>query len=268
MTSSGDLPRRPSIRAGETGTRLSRGSHVPLYYQLAVILENRVEAGRYLPGGRFPSDHELCAEFQVSRTVVRPAVAILEREGRVERHRGHGTLVRPPKVNHPLGGMTRALSSEHSDDWALKIIEVRNDRPRMGELLRPIGPSGGQIARVTAVLLRDGNPTALYWSFLSEHDVPWVKDLSDGQVVQAHGLALELRLVERDSLVETSWATDFESSCLKIVAGSPVLVAYCHEVAAVGASSSERLVEVAWMICRSDAMRLSVSSSSLRPTIK
>ncbi len=49
MTSSGDLQRRPSIRADEAGTRLSRGSHVPLYYQLAVILENRVEAGRYPP---------------------------------------------------------------------------------------------------------------------------------------------------------------------------------------------------------------------------
>ncbi len=164
--------------------------------------------------------------------------------------------------------MTRGLSSEHSDDWTLKIIEVRSDRPRTRELLRPIGPNGGEIARITAVLLRDGNPTALYWSFLSEHDIPWVKDLSDGQVVPVHDLALDLRLLDRDSLVETSWATDFESSCLNVVAGSPILVAYCHEVAAVGASNSERLVEVAWMICRADAMRLSVSSASLTPTIK
>lgn len=55
------------------------------------------------PGGRLPSDAEMCQEFSVSRMTARQAVQLLVNEGLVERRRGKGTFVAPPRVSRSLG---------------------------------------------------------------------------------------------------------------------------------------------------------------------
>ena len=67
-------------RDGANG-QLRRQSFVTLYFQLAEVLKERLEAGEWRPGERFMSDRELCSEFGVSRTVVRPALEMLEGDG-------------------------------------------------------------------------------------------------------------------------------------------------------------------------------------------
>jgi len=244
-----DLP-----TAGVTG--LKRASHVPLYYQLAVILENRMEAGDYASAQRFPSERELCEEFDVSRAVVRPAIAILEREGRLERVKGKGTFVRPPKATHELGGLTRVVATGQPRRAMLEVIEVRTDEARgdIGHLLSPI--DGGEIRRVTAVLRVKSQPVALFWSFLAARDVGWAAGLSEGAIMPIDELDSDLLLARGECVVETSWSTDFESSCLEIPAGTPILVAHCTEVAHFARTPEMRTVEVAWVICRADSMRV------------
>ena len=46
------------------------------------------------PGGRLPSEAELCANFGVSRVTVRRALEQIETEGLIFRKKGHGTFVR------------------------------------------------------------------------------------------------------------------------------------------------------------------------------
>jgi GntR family transcriptional regulator len=232
-------------------SRVSKASHVPLYYQLAVILENRVEAGDYDPWERFPSEHELCEEFDVSRAVVRPAIAILEREGRLERVKGKGTFVRPPKALHKLGGLSRVIADRHPESTTLEVIEVRNEasNPEVAQVLSP------PLRRVTALMRTDGEPRALFWTFLSE-DVTWADDLSEGPPVPIEEFGSDLLLAEGDCVIESSWSTDFESSCLEIPGGTPILVAHCTEVAHFAKPPELRNVEVAWVICRADAMRV------------
>ena len=57
------------------------------------VLLDRIQRGEYAPGDRFPTDHELVREFEVSRPTVAKAVAALERDGLVHRRRGAGTTV-------------------------------------------------------------------------------------------------------------------------------------------------------------------------------
>ena len=47
-----------------------------------------------IPGGQLPGERELAVQFQVGRNTVRAALAQLEQEGWIERHRKKGTLVR------------------------------------------------------------------------------------------------------------------------------------------------------------------------------
>ena len=61
-------------------------------------LRRSMDAGQFRPGDRLPSERDLAEMLDVSRTVVRAAVAVLEREGRisVRRGRGGGFLVLEP----------------------------------------------------------------------------------------------------------------------------------------------------------------------------
>lgn len=63
------------------------------YQELRQILAAEIAAGRYPPGSRFPTDHELCDRFGVSRHTVRDAIRDLQRRGTLARRRGSGTLV-------------------------------------------------------------------------------------------------------------------------------------------------------------------------------
>ncbi len=70
-----------------------RGQGVTLYYRLMSSLKENILGGRFAPGDRLPSEAELVKMFQMSRVVVRQALAILEREGLIVRLKGKGTFV-------------------------------------------------------------------------------------------------------------------------------------------------------------------------------
>jgi GntR family transcriptional regulator len=61
---------------------------------VAQELERRIVNGIYAAGERVPTEPQLAAEFSVSRTTVRGAVADLQARGLVSREQGRGTFVR------------------------------------------------------------------------------------------------------------------------------------------------------------------------------
>jgi len=64
-------------------------------------IKNRIAHGEYLPGRLLPSERELAAELDVSRTTVSAALSSLAQEGLIEQTRGRGTVVVP--VQQRLG---------------------------------------------------------------------------------------------------------------------------------------------------------------------
>ncbi|HBS0900325.1 TPA: transcriptional regulator ExuR [Klebsiella pneumoniae] len=69
-----------------------------LYQQLAAELKTRIEQGVYLVGDKLPAERFIADEKNVSRTVVREAIIMLEVEGYVEVRKGSGIHV---ISNHP-----------------------------------------------------------------------------------------------------------------------------------------------------------------------
>lgn len=66
---------------------------VPLYYQLASLLEQKMDSNEYPPGSRLPTEVGLAAEYGISVITARGAMKILLEKGRVERFPGKGTFV-------------------------------------------------------------------------------------------------------------------------------------------------------------------------------
>ncbi|MEN3752628.1 transcriptional regulator ExuR [Mangrovibacter yixingensis] len=64
-----------------------------LYQQLAAELKHRIESGVYLVGDKLPAERFIADEKNVSRTVVREAIIMLEVEGYVEVRKGSGIHV-------------------------------------------------------------------------------------------------------------------------------------------------------------------------------
>ncbi|MEB2728030.1 transcriptional regulator ExuR [Citrobacter koseri] len=64
-----------------------------LYQQLAADLKERIEQGVYLVGDKLPAERFIADEKNVSRTVVREAIIMLEVEGYVEVRKGSGIHV-------------------------------------------------------------------------------------------------------------------------------------------------------------------------------
>jgi len=77
---------------------IDRNSPIPFYFQLADILRTAIDFGIYSPGSKLPTEAELCARFDVSRSVVRQALLSLAQNNLIETRRGSGAFVLGRKV--------------------------------------------------------------------------------------------------------------------------------------------------------------------------
>src|SRR5438105_15835737 len=72
---------------------------MPDYKRNQIVIWKRIEAGQLKPGDVVDSERELARIHRVSLMTARHALTSLEREGIVERRRGAGTFVAPPKIH-------------------------------------------------------------------------------------------------------------------------------------------------------------------------
>lgn len=102
--------------------RIDRTDDRPLYHQIADILAEAVEDGRYSPGARLPAEDKLSSHFGVARMTVRHAIQELRRRGIVSTQQGRGVFV----TQHlPAGSacgradtnLGKSLLEARIDDW-------------------------------------------------------------------------------------------------------------------------------------------------------
>ncbi|MCV7230157.1 FadR/GntR family transcriptional regulator [Mycolicibacterium komossense] len=80
---------------------LSPVRQIPAHELVVDQMRRALELGQFRPGDRLPTERELSEMLDVSRTTVRAAVAVLEREGliAVRRGRGGGFTVQAPPID-------------------------------------------------------------------------------------------------------------------------------------------------------------------------
>ena len=74
---------------------LDRTGTIPLVYQLAATIREKIVRGEYRLGEPIPTEEQLQKFYGVSRTTVRLALAKLVNEGYIRRQQGKGTYVNP-----------------------------------------------------------------------------------------------------------------------------------------------------------------------------
>jgi len=102
-------------------TGLPRARRGNLAQAVVQQLLARVEAGKYAPGQRLPSQEELCQEFEVSRTVVREAVASLRQSGHLRVRQGAGVFV----AEALPAALDFGVFAARDVNTALQVLELR-----------------------------------------------------------------------------------------------------------------------------------------------
>ena len=99
---------------GDGSSRLDPQLGSPLYHQIFVILRNKIHSGEVQPGAFLPSEHDIAAEFGVSRITAKRALNELAGAGLVVRERGRGTKVSDmpprPQIKASVEGWLENLS--------------------------------------------------------------------------------------------------------------------------------------------------------------
>lgn len=242
---------------GSTG--LDRQSFVPLYYQLAEALKERLEAGVWAAGDRFPSELELSQEFGVSRMVVRPALGLLVGDGNLERIKGSGTFVRPAKARIEVRGLADLLREPGQGDEEVRILEVGEGKPRHGKREMPqLERLGPRVTRVVAVIALSGLPVCLCDSHTSAERAPWVLAAARGILDDEPPPPVEPRppLDDGEVVVETAFAGRWEAAELGISPGDPTLLASLVQ------GSPSGPVEFARITFRTDSVQLRLLTPS------
>jgi len=80
-----------------------------------------MDAGKYAPGQRLPSQEDLCQEFGVSRTVVREAVASLRQSGHLRVRQGAGVFV----AESLPAALDFGVFAARDVNTALQVLELR-----------------------------------------------------------------------------------------------------------------------------------------------
>jgi DNA-binding GntR family transcriptional regulator len=180
--------RRPGQKGGNvfspTPALLDRSSPVPLYHQLAQVLERAIASGALPTGSRLVNEVTLSEQLGLSRPTVRRAIEHLVDRGLLVRKRGVGTQVVQPGVRRPLqltslyDDLTTAGQAHRTD-----VLSLREE-PATETVAEALGlPNGTPVLAVERVRFAGDQPLAILRNHLPAGMVPLT---TEG--LAAHGL--------------------------------------------------------------------------------
>jgi GntR family transcriptional regulator len=186
-------------------------SRVPLYVQVASVMRQRVETGRWQEGDKISTIEELEKEFGVARVTIRQAIEMLSSEGLLDAQQGRGTFVSGrPKDRHWLN---------LANDFQSMIDSIKNNvlkRVHVEESADPpeLAPHEGQPASSYAFLR----------SVQYNNDDPF-------SVVNLH-LARKLFIKDRKRFTHTAALT-------RIMEMDDVSIVHAYQVVTIGVADPE-----------------------------
>jgi GntR family transcriptional regulator len=174
---------------------------VPAYQRIQGAIRERIDAGELKPGDAVASERELAKVHRVSLMTARHALAGLEREGMVERRRGAGTFVAPPRIHfNKLMSYTEQMSSRglapSSKIIASKIIQDEDEIAARLNL-----PAASRMVKIERVRHTSEEPFALETCYLPADEFP-------GLVRSPLGRSSLFATLERDYGVEITYADE------------------------------------------------------------
>jgi DNA-binding GntR family transcriptional regulator len=219
----------------------------PKYWHLKTVLSDALDS-EFEVGEILPNERELAARFGVARATLRQALEQLELEGRLQRRRGVGTTVAPPRFGVDVGPGQHVWPGAPDDAWQTGESEEATPPPAVAALLGR-NEADEPVHAVRRTRMTHGQPVATEVLYVPHSSVPGLPAETPGESAgAAAGGRAVLRQLQRLELqghertVELGSVRADDARQLDRLPGAPVLVVTtCYiaqgTTAAVGVST-------------------------------
>jgi DNA-binding GntR family transcriptional regulator len=207
------------------GTTQLESAPEPKYWHLRTVLSEALDS-EFTVGEILPNERDLAARFGVARATLRQALEQLELEGRLQRRRGVGTTVAPPRVGVAVGPIGQAWPGAAEDAWQPVDSVLSVPSAAVARMLETAADEPVHTVRRSRV--SHGQPVAAELLHVPVASVPELSaiDALSG-ATRARGVLRELQrlvLEGQDRAVELGSAGADDAKELDRLPGAPVLV--------------------------------------------
>ncbi|SNX56789.1 GntR family transcriptional regulator [Streptomyces sp. TLI_55] len=197
----------------------------PKYWHLKTVLSEALDS-EFSVGEILPNERDLAARFGVARATLRQALEQLELEGRLQRRRGVGTTVAPPRVGVAVGTEQHAWPGTATDAWQLADSALEVPPAAVAAALETGSEDTVHIVRRSR--MSHGQPVAAELLYVPQSSVPELSAIdAPSGAARARAVLRELQRLElegQDSAVELGSARADDAKQLDRLPGAPVLV--------------------------------------------
>ncbi|MEU8712637.1 MULTISPECIES: GntR family transcriptional regulator [unclassified Streptomyces] len=205
----------------------------PKYWHLRTVLSEALDS-EFSVGEILPNERDLAARFGVARATLRQALEQLELEGRLQRRRGVGTTVAPPRVGVAVGTDQHAWPGAPDDAWQPVDCVLAVPPAGVAAALETGAEEPVHIVRRSRVF--HGQPVAAELLYIPASSVPDLTAIdAPAGSARARAVLRELQHLElegRDNAVELGSARADDAKELDRLPGAPVLVVTTRFLAA------------------------------------
>lgn len=205
-------------------------------------LLRKIEDGTYAVGELIPSEIELVEEYAVSRSTVRKALRMLEAEGRLDRRRRRGTVVKAVETQEEVA---QAEGYTRGDPWSIEdniatqlrlsttvpiVAKRTHATAEIAENL-DIEP-GEEVYRLVRLRYLNGEPNLFVENYIPVAMYPNLLDGVDFSRVRLHDRLRELGrpVKEQRNRVNVCAADESMATLLDVPEGDPLLVFHSTSV--------------------------------------
>ena len=238
---------------------LQKSSPIPLYYQLAEVLREKIRLGALKPRAQLPSERELSDTYQISRMTVRQALAYLIREGYLVARHGLGTFVAEPKLAYDalhLLGFTEEMLLQGAAP-ASQVLEQAVFVPP-GAVAADLALDVGEITvKIVRLRLSQGTPLLLETVYIPASLCPGLEqaDLATQSLYSLLENRYGLHLSHARQTFETTTANSYEAQLFAIPVGAGMIL-----LEGVTRSDTDQPVEYFKAIYRGDRFKFAMDS--------
>jgi len=239
-------------------------SRIPYYLQLMEILKEKVQKKEWAVGDQIPGEQDLCALYQVSRTVVRQALRELELEGVISRRKGKGTFISPPKISeglvHKLTGFYQDMVERGLKPVTKVLHQNVNPAPEKVAHFLNIEP-GSKVIEIERLRFIDNEPIHLVTSYIPYEVCPSLAsvDFTNRSLYEYLEKEGNVFIAKGRRYIEAVLANDNEAKLLCIERGAPLLM-----LDSISFSEQDQPVEYYHALHRGDRSRFEVELLRLR----
>ncbi|WP_055491398.1 GntR family transcriptional regulator [Streptomyces sp. TP-A0356] len=197
----------------------------PKYWHLKTVLTEALDS-EFSVGEILPNERDLAARFGVARATLRQALEQLELEGRLQRRRGVGTTVAPPRMGVAVGSEQHTWPGAPGDAWQPMDCTVAVPPAAVADLLD--ADRDEEVHTVRRSRVTHGQPVAAELLYIPGSSVPDLSAIdAPSGAARARAVLRELQrrdLEGQDQAVELGSVSAEDAKELDRLPGAPVLV--------------------------------------------